>query len=76
MQKGEKRHLTSVEKRFIVDMARTGDATKAAQRIWPKLSDQMARVYANGYMRRPEIYQAVEYLRDLYKKEEQYIESL
>lgn len=76
MKKEEKRHLNVLEKQFVKDMARSGDATKVAKRLWPKLSDEMARVYANGYMRRPEIYQAVDYLRDLYKKEEQYLASL
>lgn len=72
----QQKRLTLREKRFVTEMATHGDATKAAMKLWPGLSETAARVTANGLMRRPEIYKAIEWLRDHQKEEEDYVEKL
>ncbi len=72
----DEKHLTERERVFVLQMAQHGDATKAAMKLWPELSETAARVTANGLMRRPEIYNAIQWLRDHQKEEEDYVEKL
>ena len=59
----DEKHLTERERVFVLQMAQHGDATKAAQAIYENLSDQAARVVANGLMKRRDIVEHIDFLK-------------
>nr|DAV73213.1 MAG TPA: Terminase small subunit [Caudoviricetes sp.] len=73
--KDEKR-LTECERVFVLQMAQHGDATKAVHTIYAHLSDQAARVVANGLMKRRDIVKHVEFLKKRYEEINRYVEQI
>ena len=70
------KHLTERERVFVLQMARHGDATKAAHAIYENLSDQAARVVANGLMKRRDIVEHIEFLKKRYEEINRYVEQI
>lgn len=72
----DEKHLTERERVFVLQMARHGDATKAAHAIYENLSDQAARVVANGLMKRRDIVEHIEFLKKRYEEIERYVDKI
>lgn len=72
----DEKHLTERERVFVLQMAQHGDATKAAQAIYENLSDQAARVVANGLMKRRDIVEHIEFLKKRYEEINRYVEQI
>lgn len=72
----QQKRLTLREKRFVTEMATHGDATKAAQAIYANLSDQAARVVANGLMKRRDIVEHIEFLKKRYEEIDRYVDKI
>lgn len=73
--KDEKR-LTECERVFVLQMAQHGDATKAVHAIYAHLSDQAARVVANGLMKRRDIIEHIDFLKKRYEEINRYVEQI
>ena len=70
------KHLNERERAFVLQMARHGDATKAAHAIYENLSDQAARVVANGLMKRKDIVAHIEFLKKRFEEIENYVDKI
>lgn len=57
-------------------MAQHGDATKAVHAIYAHLSDQAARVVANGLMKRRDIIEHIDFLKKRYEEIERYVDKI
>lgn len=69
-----RRKLTPTEKLFVITMAKgDGDATKAIHAVCKGLSDRAARVAANKLMRREDITNHIEYLKQRYQEIEDHV---
>lgn len=72
----DEKHLTERERVFVLQMAQHGDATKAAHAVYANLSDQAARVVANGLMKRRDNVKHVEFLKKRYEEINRYVEQI
>lgn len=72
----DEKHLTERERVFVLQMAQHGDATKAAHAVYANLSDQAARVVANGLMKRRDIVEHIEFLKNRYEEIERYVDKI
>lgn len=72
----DEKHLTERERVFVLQMAQHGDATKAAHAVYANLSDQAARVVANGLMKRRDIVEHIEFLKKRYEEVNRYVEQI
>lgn len=72
----DEKHLTERERVFVLQMAQHGDATKAAHAVYANLSDQAARVVANGLMKRRDIVEHIEFLKKRYEDINRYVEQI
>ena len=72
----QQKRLTLREKKFVTETVTHGDATKAAQAIYENLSDQAARVVANGLMKRRDIVDHIEFLKKRYEEIERYVDKI
>ena len=59
-----------------MQMAQHGDATKAVHAIYAHLSDQAARVVANGLMKRRDIIEHIDFLKKRYEEIERYVDKI
>ena len=69
----DEKHLTDREREFVLQMARHGDATRAAHAIYANLTDQAARVLANQLMKRKDIQEHIRYLKQRFEEIEFYV---
>ena len=72
----DEKHLTERERVFVLQMAQHGDATRAVHAIYANLSDQAARVVANGLMKRRDIVEHIEFLKKRYEEINRYVEQI
>lgn len=72
----DEKHLTERERVFVLQMAQHGDATKAAHAVYANLSDQAARVVANGLMKRRDIVEHIDFLKKRYEEINRYVEQI
>lgn len=72
----DEKHLTERERVFVLQMAQHGDATKAVHAIYAHLSDQAARVVANGLMKRRDIIEHIDFLKRRYEEIERYVDKI
>lgn len=72
----DEKHLTERERVFVLQMAQHGDATRAVHAIYANLSDQAARVVANGLMKRRDIVDHIEFLKKRYEEINRYVEQI
>lgn len=72
----QQKRLTLREKKFVTEMAKHGDATKAIHESFPGMSDQAARVVANGLMKRRDIVEHIEFLKKRYEEINRYVEQI
>ena len=72
----QQKRLSLREKKFVTEMAQHGDATKAAHAVYANLSDQAARVVANGLMKRRDIVEHIEFLKKRYEEINRYVEQI
>ena len=72
----DEKHLTERERVFVLQMAQHGDATKAVHAIYAHLSDQAARVVANGLMKRRDIIEHIDFLKNRYEEIERYVDKI
>lgn len=72
----DEKHLTERERVFVLQMAQHGDATKAAHAVYANLSDQAARVVANGLMKRRDIVEHIEFLKKRDEEINRYVEQI
>lgn len=72
----DEKHLTERERVFVLQMAQHGDATKAVHAIYAHLSDQAARVVANGLMKRRDIIEHIDFLKKRYEEIERYVDKI
>lgn len=72
----DEKHLTERERVFVLQMAQHGDATKAVHAIYAHLSDQAARVVANGLMKRRDIIEHIDFLKNRYEEIERHVDKI
>lgn len=72
----DEKHLTERERVFVLQMAQHGDATRAVHAIYANLSDQAARVVANGLMKRRDIIEHIDFLKKRYEEINRYVEQI
>ena len=71
------RKLTPTEKLFVLEMAKHGgDATKAMHSVFKGLSDKAARFEANKLMRREDITNHIDYLKQRYQEIEDHVRKM
>lgn len=68
--------LSDSERIFVLEMSMHGDATKAIHRAYAGMSDQAARVVANGLMKRRDNVKHVEFLKKRYEEINRYVEQI